>query len=175
MILGAFSDDYGEAHLVRPTEWVEAHGLLHIVRWNAGEHYLIAWNDSTNRYDPGKWSRIDWVELQGMAPYTWGFCLSAYNAPTADSAAATHVVHPETPRTGCNGHPYTRMLPIEVTTTSADADSLARERCHQAYLTAGSDGAKLLAVDALIADSTRTPPLRCGQIRSAHPAIKSSE
>ena len=49
------------------------------------------------------------------------------------------------------------------------------ERCHQLYLAAGSDGPKLLAVDAVIVDSTATPPTRCGQVRSAHPAIKSSE
>ncbi|HVX88797.1 MAG TPA: hypothetical protein VG940_07725 [Gemmatimonadales bacterium] len=49
------------------------------------------------------------------------------------------------------------------------------ERCHQLYLAAGSDGPRLLAVDAVIVDSSTTPPLRCGQVRSAHPAIKSSE
>lgn len=49
------------------------------------------------------------------------------------------------------------------------------ERCHQLYLAAGSDGPRLLAVDAIIVDSTTTPPTRCGQVRSAHPAIKSSE
>ena len=51
----------------------------------------------------------------------------------------------------------------------------AIERCHQAYLAAGSDGPKLLAVDAMIVDSTTSPPTRCGPLRSAHPAIKSSE
>lgn len=61
-------------------------------------------------------------------------------------------------------------------TASAPAPaSAAVETCHQAYLAAGSDGPKLLAVDAMIVDSTTTPPTRCGQLRSAHPAIKSSE
>lgn len=49
------------------------------------------------------------------------------------------------------------------------------ERCHQLYLAAGSDGPKLLAVDAVIVDSTTNPPLRCGPLRSAHPRLKSSE
>ena len=49
------------------------------------------------------------------------------------------------------------------------------DRCHQLYLAAGSDGPKLLAVDAIIVDSTTAPPTRCGQLRSAHPGIKSSE
>lgn len=49
------------------------------------------------------------------------------------------------------------------------------ELCHQAYLAAGSDGPKLLTVDSLVVDSTTTPPTRCGPLRSAHSAIKSSE
>lgn len=55
------------------------------------------------------------------------------------------------------------------------SDAAARERCHQAYLTAGSDGPKLLAVDSLVPDSTRVPLVHCGQLRSAHPRLKSSE
>ena len=35
--------------------------------------------------------------------------LTAYEAPTADSAEATRTARPETPRTGCNGYPYSRM------------------------------------------------------------------
>ena len=60
-----------------------------------------------------------------------------------------------------------------VTPAPAPADPL--ERCHQAYLAAGSDGPKLLAVDSMIVDSTTAPPLRCGPLRSAHPRLKSSE
>lgn len=55
------------------------------------------------------------------------------------------------------------------------SDAVALERCHQAYLTAGSDGPKLLAVDSMVPDSTRLPPIHCGQLRSAHPRLKSSE
>lgn len=60
-------------------------------------------------------------------------------------------------------------------TAPVPTPATAVERCHQLYLAAGSDGPKLLAVDAVIVDSTTTPPTRCGQLRSAHPAIKSSE
>ena len=35
-----------------------------------------------------------------------------YEAPTADSAEATRTAMPETPRTGCNGYPYSRMKQI---------------------------------------------------------------
>jgi len=68
--------------------------------------------------------------------------------------------------TACAGP---RIAPTPVT------DAVARERCHQLYLAAGSDGPKLLAVDSMIPDSTRVPPVHCGQLRSAHPRLKSSE
>lgn len=69
--------------------------------------------------------------------------------------------------TGCAARSAVPTAPVP--------DAVARERCHQAYLTAGSDGPKLLAVDSLIPDSTRVPPIHCGQLRSAHPRLKSSE
>ena len=67
----------------------------------------------------------------------------------------------------CASHPAAAPTPVP--------DAVVLERCHQAYLTAGSDGPKLLAVDSLIPDSTRVPPVHCGQLRSAHPRLKSSE
>ena len=168
--LGDFIDDYGEEYKITPREWLQRpHGRLLVARWEVGGSHLIALNDSSNQYDPGKWSRIDWIKLDGMAPWEWAYCLSAYNAPTPDSAEATHLARPDTPRTGCNGHPYTRLK------RQPEPSGSIIERCHQAYLTAGSDGPKLLAVDAMIVDSTTSPPTRCGQLRSAHPAIKSSE
>ena len=80
-----------------------------MVRWDAAGQYLIARNDSTNSHAPGKWTRIDWVELPGMAPYTWAFCLTAYDAPTQAAAEATPPAVRETPRTGCGGYPFSRM------------------------------------------------------------------
>src|SRR5690606_28371723 len=59
--------------------------------------------------DGGLWTRIDWVELSDMDPWQWGFCIAAWDAPTADSAAAVAVARRDTPRTGCNGRPFTRM------------------------------------------------------------------
>lgn len=112
-LLGAFQDDYGEGHTITTTEWLQQpSNRYHIVRWVPDRQFLIARNDSANRGAPGRWTRIDWVRLSGMAPYDWGFCFSAYEAPSASAAESTTVAKPETPRTGCNGYPYTRMRPI---------------------------------------------------------------
>jgi hypothetical protein len=108
--VGAFEDDYGERYSVSATEWVQLpRGRYHSVRWNVAEQYLIAQNDSTNRGAPGRWTRIDWLELTGMPPYSWGFCYSAFNAVSTAQAESTMVVHREAPRTGCNGYPFSRM------------------------------------------------------------------
>lgn len=54
----------------------------------------------------------DWARLDGMAPYEWAFCFSAYNAPTAAAAESVSIARPEAPKTGCNGYPYTRMRAV---------------------------------------------------------------
>lgn len=113
-LLGAFDDDYGGRHTVSRTEWRQGTKARYaIVEWAPTERYLIARNTDDHPTAPGKWTRIDWVTLDGMAPWTWAFCFSAYDAPSRDSAAATRVAKPETPRTGCNGFPYSRLKRAE--------------------------------------------------------------
>ncbi len=109
-LTGAFVDDYDDAFAITPDLWAQLpHGRFHIVRWNVAHGYLVAQNDSANTHAPGLWTRIDWVRLEGMSPYDWAFCMSAYEAPTAEAAEATTTARRETPRTGCNGHPFSRM------------------------------------------------------------------
>jgi hypothetical protein len=109
-VVGSFTDDYNATHTVTATEW--RHGSrarYHIVKWNTTGQYLIARNDSANPGDGGLWTRIDWMKLDGMVPWTWGYCMSAFKAPSADSAESTRVANRATARTGCNGFPFTRM------------------------------------------------------------------
>lgn len=109
-VLGDFVDDYGNTFAISATTWTQLpHGRLNIIRWNAAAQYLIAQNDAGNRYAPGKWTRIDWTALPDMAPFTWAFCLTAYEAPSAAAAESTTTARRDTPRTGCNGYPFSRM------------------------------------------------------------------
>ncbi len=111
-LLGRFDDDYGGVHEVLPDEWRQGTSARYrIVEWNTAERYLLAVNDSANSSDPGRFTRIDWVTLTGMPPYTWAFCFSAYKASSLDEARSTRIARPETPRTGCNGFPYSRLRP----------------------------------------------------------------
>lgn len=112
-MLGGFEDDYGIHYTITADAWLQhPRARYHAVRWNVEDEYLVARNDSANQYDGGKWTRIDWVRLPGMAPYEWAFCLSAYDATTREAAEAVTVAQRATPRTGCNGHPFSRMKRI---------------------------------------------------------------
>jgi hypothetical protein len=110
MVLGRFEDDYGGRHDISERMWTHGSQLrYHIVRWNSAKHYLIARNDAGNPTDQGLWTRIDWMALPGMAPYSWAYCLSAYAARNAEAAESTEVARRESPRSGCNGFPFSRM------------------------------------------------------------------
>ncbi len=111
-MLGQFEDDYGDSFSISATDFVQLpRGRFHIVQWNVAQQYFIAQNDSLNRSDPSRWTRIDWVPLSGMLPYTWAFCFSAYNATTRAEAEAALTAKRDIPKTGCGGFPFTRMKP----------------------------------------------------------------
>lgn len=109
-MLGAFEDDYQSPHAITADSWTQdRYATYHVVRWSVEGQFLVARNDAGNREDAGKWTRIDWMRLEGMAPYEWAYCISTWNAATQEEAAASTVARRETPRTGCGGHPFTRM------------------------------------------------------------------
>ncbi|MES2304736.1 MAG: hypothetical protein V4558_04485 [Gemmatimonadota bacterium] len=110
MLIGEFQDDYGSRFTITSAEWFQQPGnRFHVLRWNPASQYLIAQNDSSNRGEGGRFTRIDWMPLPGMPPYEWGFCLTAYDAPTAAAAEATAPPRRDIPKTGCNGFPFSRM------------------------------------------------------------------
>jgi hypothetical protein len=109
-LLGNFIDDYGGRHSITPTEWEQGDDdRYRIVRWNAAGRYLIAENNSSGPTSLGRWTRIDWMQLDGKPPYTWAFCFSAYEAPTAAVAESSMVAKSATSKTECNGYPFIRM------------------------------------------------------------------
>lgn len=112
LVLGSFVDDYAIGYTVSATDWIQGHDTRYeVVSWHPGARYLIARTPIGDRPgQPQVWLRIDWMELD-TPPYTWAFCYSAYEAPSAEAAAAVTVARRETPRTGCNGHPFSRMRP----------------------------------------------------------------
>ncbi len=109
-LIGSFEDDYSVSYIISDSLFVmEDHTKIHILEWNMEEQYFVGQNDSLNPYDPLLYSRIDWIEFEGMAPFEWGFCMSAYKEVSLDSAIAVTSANRETPKTGCSGYPFSRI------------------------------------------------------------------
>ena len=110
MMEGTFEDDYGSSYALTATSFVQDSGTMyHITEWNPESHYFLARNDMENTHAPGAWTRVDWVRLDDMAPWSWAFCLSAFDAKTAEDARSAPMADRSEPRTGCFGNPFTRM------------------------------------------------------------------
>lgn len=110
-----FSDDYGIKYSISESLWIQQpSSRYHILKWNKEKQYIIAKNGAQNKSDSGLYTRIDYMQFTGMEPYTWGFCLSVYNAVT-DSIAefGPNKTDRLNPRKGCNGFPFSRMKKSE--------------------------------------------------------------
>ena len=109
-MLGEFVDDYGIRYTIQADRWVQhPDALYHIDAWNVGERFVVAQNDSGNSSDGGQWTRIDWVVLDESEEYEWAYCYAAYRALTRQEALIAEPTQRDTPRTGCNGFPFSRM------------------------------------------------------------------
>lgn len=114
MLKGSFMDDYKITYTINDTLWTQKpNAKYHIIKWNEKEQYVIARNDKNNPSDGGLYTRIDYMTFENMAPFLWGFCLSAYNAETEAAAEAVKIADRANPRKGCNGFPFSRMKRVE--------------------------------------------------------------
>lgn len=114
MLKGSFMDDYKITYTINDTLWTQKpNAKYHIIKWNEKEQYVIARNDKNNPSDGGLYTRIDYMTFENMAPFLWGFCLSAYNAETEAAAEAIKIADRANPRKGCNGFPFSRMKRVE--------------------------------------------------------------
>jgi hypothetical protein len=108
-ILGDFIDDYNTRYRITTDRFLEGRTTYRIVEWQPTAKYLLAQHTDSTGANAARWSRFDWVLLPDQGMYRWGYCHSAWRAPSLDSARHTLVVNRDDPRRGCNGHPFTRM------------------------------------------------------------------
>lgn len=112
--MGTFVDDYDSRHVITEESWTQdSTYTYHFL--GSDQHTIITRNDSMNPSEPGLFTRIDWIELGNNAPYTWAYCLTAYNAPSAENARNVAAADSSNPMTGCNGFPFTRMRSADST------------------------------------------------------------
>ena len=109
-IKGRFIDDYGIEYTVNDTVFIQhPSARYYILSWNEAGQYLLVKNDESNPTEKGLYSRIDYLPFTGMEPYTWGFCLTVYNAKDTVLARMAPSADRSAPRKGCNGYPFSRM------------------------------------------------------------------
>ena len=113
LLIGEFVDDYGIRYTIDAERWVQHPNANYLFRaWHSDDQFVVAKNDSANPSDGGLWTRIDWVLLEGSDDYEWAFCYAAYQATTPEDAVSAPATERATPRTGCNGFPFSRMMRV---------------------------------------------------------------
>jgi hypothetical protein len=111
---GAFKDDYDIRYTISDSLWFQHPAAkYHILKWNTKEQYIIARNDTRNPSEKGLYTRIDYLLLSDMGKWTWGFCLTVYDAPSDIVAEKSLPADRQNPKKGCNGFPFSRMKQIE--------------------------------------------------------------
>jgi hypothetical protein len=109
-LAGTWQDDYGIRYEITDSTWRQLPTATYLVQqWEGPGQWLVARNAPGNPSDAGRYTRIDWVVLDSMAPWRWAFCLAIWDAPTEEAARQAPVSDRAHPRTGCGGHPFSRM------------------------------------------------------------------
>lgn len=111
---GVFTDDYDSRHDISSESWTQDSTYRYVFVQHL-DRTVIARNDSLNPSEGGLYSRIDWITLSDNLPYTWAFCLTAYDATDFQAALDMPPADGTAPMTGCNGFPFTRMQPVNTT------------------------------------------------------------
>ena len=107
---GEFTDDYRIRYSISDSLWMQLPNTkFHIIKWNLDEQYLVAKNDMENPGEGGLYTRIDFMQFKDMAPFEWGFCLTAYKAIDSVTAEKTAAADRSNPKKGCGGFPFSRM------------------------------------------------------------------
>jgi hypothetical protein len=109
-VKGEFKDDYRISYSISDSLWMQLPNTkFHIIKWNLEEQYLVAKNDMGNPGEGGLYTRIDFMQFKDMAPFEWGFCLTAYKAEDSVTAEKTASADRSNPKKGCGGFPFSRM------------------------------------------------------------------
>lgn len=112
MMKGNFTDDYDIRYNINDSIWTQLPNVKYqILVWDTAAQYLLARNDNHNPSEKGLYTRIDYMAFTGMAPYSWGFCLTVYNAASVEEARDKAKADRHNPKKGCNGFPFSRMKP----------------------------------------------------------------
>ncbi len=110
MVVGTFDDDYGGHHVIDGKVWTMGKKtVFHLVQFDVANNVVFTHNAPENEHDGNTYSRIDYVKLEGMAPWEWGYCMTTWNSKTFEEAMAAKSANRADLMKGCGGHPFSRM------------------------------------------------------------------
>jgi hypothetical protein len=106
-LLGNFMDDYGIEYSISDSTWTQTPGIrFDIMKVDSKDMFILGYNPLDSTY-----TKIEFMLFQDQLPYAWGFCYSTYDKKDKDEAISGAFAKRETPKTGCNGFPFSRMKP----------------------------------------------------------------
>ena len=107
-LLGDFTDDYGIKYSITDTSWIQYPDFeISIVTIDTAEMYVLGYNVMDSSY-----TKIDYMPFQNQGEYTWGYCYTTYEQKDQSDALSAANANRATPKTGCNGFPFSRMKPV---------------------------------------------------------------
>jgi hypothetical protein len=105
-VRGDWVDNFGGTHKVREWRWESDALVFHVSDYDLDAKWIVAQNDNANAWNPGKWSRFDWVEQGGA----FWFCQAAFDADSEAAAKAAPASTSTDPATGgCGGFPWSSL------------------------------------------------------------------
>ncbi len=110
-IAGSYTDGFAQ-HQIGGVRWtmsgMDFSAGFTVMRVNNDEDWAVAQNDAENAFNPGQWSRFEWVRADG----TLYFCQSTFDAATEAAAVGASRPDRSSPATtGCGTFPWSVLTP----------------------------------------------------------------
>lgn len=102
-VTGVWDDGFAVHHVDEAT-WAMGDDVFPIFDVDLSANFLVAQNGQDNAFNPGKWSRFDWIVVGTEVSY----CQAAYDADTAEAAAAVSPDHGDL-AAGCGGFSWSTL------------------------------------------------------------------
>jgi hypothetical protein len=112
-IAGAYVDEFGTSHTIDDTSWTQIYGastptVFAIESYDNDLDFAVAANDPADPFNPGLFSRFDWVD---DGADLW-YCQTTFSAASAEDAEATPRGDDTDPAAGgCGGFSWTLLTP----------------------------------------------------------------
>ena len=108
-ITGTYLDNYGGLQAILEKYWVSGRLVFETCSVDNAKKRVIAWNGLRDPYNPGKFSRFEWLNFKGRLWY----CQSVFNAASETDAEAASPADPSDPRIGgCGQFEWSTLIRI---------------------------------------------------------------